>query len=214
MKYLYFITLILVAGVAIATDIQFTAQFRKARKPTRLNPVVRLTRDGRTYCSGTVIDETTILTASHCVVFETPMGMAVNQDDIEIIAADNIPRGTFARVKLSTLSLQLDRVLLKGDFKIYEPQSYINDVATSVKYRKPGTKLVSCGYPLGGDYYCSTSVYTRSSYFSLTSTAILIPGMSGGPTMLEDGRVIGVNIAVNEAGEALIAPSYNIDLNK
>lgn len=182
--------------------------------PDKLPAIVRLTKDGRTYCSGTVIDEHTILTASHCVVSQSLFGMELNNKPIEIMAYDNVHRGTFGKVKADAVSIQLDRALIKGNFSIFQPAPYISDVTTSVSYRLPGTRIISCGYPLGGDFYCSDSVYIGADGFAMKTTAVLIPGMSGGPAFLEDGRLVAVNIAVNDKGEAIITPAYNIDMMK
>lgn len=183
-------------------------------KKGELAPVVRLVRDGRTFCSGVVVSDDTIITASHCVVEVSLFGAVVDQSEIEIRASDNNPIGVTARVKQGSISGQLDRAILKGDFRQFTPAPYLSDVETIVKaVRVPGTKLVSCGYPMGGRLYCSYGSYTNGIGFMFELNNVLIPGMSGGPTMLLDGTVVAINVAV-EGESAVVGPLYNVDAVK
>ena len=185
---------------------------KKARvQITKLNPIVRLVKDGQTMCSGVVIDKTTVLTAAHCVLVETPFGAIYDGQPIEIRASDNVARGTWARPR--SAYARLDRAVLKGDFSDYEPAKYISDVKESVATRVPGLAYISCGYPLGGELYCASMSYIQDDAFFLDVKGVLIPGMSGGPTMLLDGRVIAVNTAV-EGNHSIVAPIYNVDMMK
>ncbi len=194
----------------------------KIGRPTvKLGSIIRLVQDGRTYCSGVVIDNNTIVTAAHCVLTDTPFGPFLNPEaEIEIRASDNVSRGTFAHPK--NASTQIDRAVLKGNFSIYSKSKYISDVAQSVAARTPGNRFISCGYPLGGALYCGNMIYQRElAFFMVVKSAtapgvsggILIPGMSGGPTMLTDGTVIGINSAV-EDDHSILAPMYNVEMYK
>src|ERR1700692_2509663 len=65
-----------------------------------LRPIVRLTKNGRTFCSGTVINSHTIVTAAHCVVQENPFEALTGptlKDEIEIRENDNLPTGVIAK---------------------------------------------------------------------------------------------------------------------
>ena len=88
--------------------------------------IVRLTNGGRTFCTGSVVDDTTVITAGHCVAQESPFGIAVNTDPIEIRSNDNVPRGTFGKVH--SILPQLDSAVLKGNFKIYSKFKVIDDI--------------------------------------------------------------------------------------
>ncbi len=178
----------------------------------KLNPVIRLVKDGKTYCSGVVIDKNTIVTAAHCVIIQTEFGAFADPTAvIEIRASDSVYRATFARLK--SASTQIDRAVLKGDFQIFEPSKYLSDMAQNVAIRVPGEQLKSCGYPLGGALYCGDMIYIKELAFFMSVKGILVPGMSGGPTMLLDGTVVGVNSAV-EDDHSIIAPMYNIEMYK
>lgn len=173
-----------------------------------LNPIVRLTHDGRTFCTGTVIDEHTILTAAHCIVHEDLFGSVVDRSPIDIRTNENNPLGVYATPAWATM--QMDQALLKGDFSAFEVRPYISDINKLITILKPGAKFTSCGYPLGGDLQCSSMVYVKPWIFMAAFKGVLLPGMSGGPTMLEDGTVVGTNDAGTE-DYSIIVPTWNID---
>lgn len=177
--------------------------------PPNAGSIVRLVIEERTYCSGTVIDDTTILTAAHCVVVtaQQPLTMA----RIEVRKADNAATGIF--VSGASREARLDRAVLRGDFKSFQHSKYISDVGRSIASITVDSNYITCGYPLGGSLYCGKSTYLNNWDFMLAMQGVLIPGMSGGPTMLEDGTVIGINSAVLK-DHILVAPTYNIDLVK
>lgn len=172
---------------------------------------VRLVRDGHTMCSGFVINDTTIVTAGHCVVYATMDGMVLMPGVLEIRLADNKPLGIIATVK--SVVPQMDRAVLKGNFKQLPKTAYSDSVQDSVVIRVPGYRLIACGYPLGEALFCSHLTYDHDSQFFLSVHGVLIPGMSGGPTMTENGVVIAINDAVGE-DESIVAPIYNLDLGK
>jgi V8-like Glu-specific endopeptidase len=173
--------------------------------------IIRLVRGGHTYCSGTVIDKNTAITASHCVSIQTPFGAMVDTDTIEIRAADNKPIKITAKVK--GVSYQLDRAILKGNFSVFPASKYAGSAADSAKHRNLGEKFLSCGFPMGQELYCNVTTYISNIGFMLALKGILIPGMSGGPTFTSDGTLIAVNVAV-EGEMAIVAPIYGIDGQK
>ncbi len=71
-------------------------------------------------------------------------------------------------------------------------------------------RLLACGYPMGGPLYCGTLYYQDMYDFMWATSGVLIPGMSGGPVMLEDGTVVALNISVKD-NESMVSPIYNID---
>lgn len=208
--------LILLAAQISMERVKETATSDKpvVNTPVKLSAIVRLVRDGRTFCSGVVIDKTTILTASHCVISSDIFGgVRLNTAEIEIRAPDNRPLGVVAQVKPSAILLQLDRAILKGDFTQFEPAGYINDVQENVATRIKDNVFMSCGYPLGGKLFCTKTVFVSNYGFMMEVKGVLIPGMSGGPTFTSDGRVVALNIAV-EGEFSIISPVYNVNDEK
>jgi len=217
-KKVYVLTVLLLSAALLTYDVNMIATPAKKepapevkKKAEGLLPIVRLVKDGRTYCSGVVIDKTTIVTANHCVTIPTVSGIEVNKSLINIRAYDNIDRGTGALV-LGTL-IRLDRAILKGDFHIFAPANYISDVEKNVSYRNKGQQFVACGYPLGGKLFCTPLTFIQNAGFMMGVHGILIPGMSGGPTMLPDGTVVAINIAVDQ-DMTYVSPIYNVDDEK
>src|SRR5271165_464611 len=175
--------------------------------PSKYGSIVRLTREGRTFCSGTVISSSLIITAAHCVMEETPFGLMISTRDIEVRPRNN----TDLRVEAATVyaSHQMDSAVLHGDFSDFNNRELITDPAILTNIRSHTTKFISCGYPLGGDLYCNYTSDPFPDNFAWKVSGVLIPGMSGGPTMLEDGTVVAINIAV-EREHAVVSPTYNL----
>ncbi len=171
--------------------------------------IIRLVEDGHTFCSGTVVASNLIVTAAHCVLMETPIGY-MKRDNIEIRPSGNQNLGTTGTTIYATP--QMDQALIYGNFKSYEVRRFISDPSALQPYRMKHTKFISCGFPLNGDLYCNETIMDSPNDFFWSVDGVLIPGMSGGPTMLPDGTVIGVNVAVSK-DKSLISPIYNITKN-
>lgn len=182
-------------------------------KPVRIEKsgaIVRLVRGGRTYCSGTVVSDHVIITAGHCVLLQTMMGYMIDSMPIEIRDNNNVPLGVTATVNYATP--QMDQALLVGDFTQFEHKHLHTQPEVLSTFAVEGKHFVACGYPLGGDLYCSNLTYQRKFGFYWETTGDLYPGMSGGPTMLDDGTLVAVNTAV-EGEYSIVSPIYNLTRN-
>ncbi len=178
-----------------------------------LNPIVRLVAsNGRTYCTGTVIDPTTVVTASHCVTVQDPVfGVTFpNPDPIGIRAEDNEDRKMFARTY--TISPQLDHAVLKGSFPGFQYPVYTTDIKELNELTKNNAhSLKACGYPLGGNLYCTKLEFMNYNVFMWSAKGQILPGMSGGPVFYS-GKFIAINVAM-EHDHAIISPIYNVIRN-
>ena len=202
--------LLIVCSLSIFANLTiFKYGMSKTREVSaKLGSIVRLIKDGRTFCTGTVVNDHTIITASHCILIRTPFGSLIDEDPIEIRVDDNLPLGVFA--KPYSARVRLDQALLEGDFKLFKPRAILTDIGKLNQYADKGTYMKACGYPLGGNLYCSTMYFDELYDFMWSVNGLLLPGMSGGPVMLRDGTVVAVNVAV-EHDKSIVSPIYNID---
>lgn len=183
---------------------------RFSKDKEKLNPIVRLVRNGRTFCSGTVVNSNTIITAAHCILQETPFGIVLNSEPIDIRADNNIELNVTAAPIYATN--QMDQAVLKGNFQLFDPKKIIANPYVLSTIPLNHTNYKSCGYPLGGDLFCTETKYEGPFAFMWKMKGVLLPGMSGGPTMLMDGTVVAINDAATE-DNAIVSPIYNIDIN-
>lgn len=179
---------------------------------SKYGSIVRLVNEGRTFCSGTVIQPNLIVTAAHCVLMDTPFGPMLREFEIEIRPNSNAITGAIAHPVY--VSVQMDQALLMGNFSMFDTRPYITNPSELTALRVAGKGFVSCGYPLAGNMFCTTTVFKHQDNFFWAVDGVLIPGMSGGPTMI-GGVVIAVNTAV-EKELSIVSPIYNItaDLQK
>lgn len=175
--------------------------------PVKINSIIRLTDEGgNTFCSGTVVDDHTIITAFHCVVAGYYGPMPMIRTNIGIRGEEDVE----LRVKANVLggSPQLDSAVLVGDFRAFKHMGYISDPERLVRIKQPKTEFTSCGYPMGGKLFCTKLIFQNTHEFAWEMAGVLIPGMSGGPTMFGD-NLVAVNSAVSE-NNSLVNPIYNI----
>ena len=163
----------------------------------KLGAIVRLhdVISGRFFCSGTVISDSLVLTAAHCLAM--PVGISVR-------TIDGVERGVLATVV--NADSRGDLGLIKGDFKQFEklPISIEpDDVINSFKYGR----VQACGYPRAGKLWCTKFTFKAAANFQFAGDGTLYPGMSGGPVIdMVTGNVIGVNTAVDEYGRIILSP--------
>lgn len=191
--------------------LEYNAKPPKKKTSPNYNSIVRLVYDGKTFCTGTVIDKHTILTAAHCIMKETFLGMyQVDKEPIEIRTNENYPMDVYAVVFFA--STQTDHALLSGNFSMFDVSPYMADIDKLVSLQVKNNNFIACGYPLYGDLYCTTLLYVDLREFMWSVKGLILPGMSGGPTMLRDGTVVGTNTAV-DGNKSIVSPIFNIDKN-
>lgn len=169
--------------------------------------IVRIVKNNKTICSGVVVSNKYILTAAHCLSIMTVLGPFADPTPTEIRLRDNKPLKVFARIY--KISNQLDSAVLEGDFSQFKKSKYVTSFTESNNNRQLGTQLIICGYPLGADLFCNKGSYLDEYGFYMKIKALLIPGMSGGPTMLTDGTVVATNTAVDD-NFSLVSPVYGV----
>jgi V8-like Glu-specific endopeptidase len=221
LKDLVAATLVVVCLVAMALLVHEVVRINRAiasqKHLPKLAPssgisIVRLVdpETGSTFCSGTVVSDSIIITAGHCVIEEGIFGMAsIRTKPIEIREYDNVKLGILARPIYA--EPHLDHGLLKGDFSKLSHQPFTTDIQEINSYAIVDQEFTACGYPLGGNMYCSILKYKDKFDFMWRVEGVLLPGMSGGPVMLSNGKVIGINDAV-EGNSSIISPIYNLDV--
>lgn len=202
---------VLLAGAAFMTGNLIGDLIAPAKPPPpeKYGSIVRLVDNGRTYCSGTVVAPNLLITAAHCVLMETPFGL-MRVDKVAIRPSTNEPVDTAGIVIYATP--QMDQAMVTGDFKDYNTRKFLTDPEKLSKIGVKSTKFISCGFPLNGDLYCNETVFDHRADFFWAVNGVLIPGMSGGPTFLPDGTMVGVNVAV-QGDKSMISPIYNITRN-
>jgi V8-like Glu-specific endopeptidase len=176
----------------------------------KFSPVVRLTNQaGQTFCTGVVVSPHTVITAGHCVV-EEAFGLVLPRE-IYIRDVDSAPPGIVATI--ASLRPQMDTATLSGDFDAFEARGAITDIAKLVEIAQSNAVFTSCGYPLGGQIFCSKQIYMGRLNFAWLMNGVLLPGMSGGPMMMDDGTVIAINDAVQD-DFSIVVPLFNTPVTK
>jgi S1-C subfamily serine protease len=198
---------VIVLSAALILKLPKVPEFKRKSK---LDSIVRLVNEsGLTFCTGTVVNKNTIITAGHCIIVEfPPFGGILRDRPIEIRSLDDKKVNVYGIAYNATTQLDLGTIV--GDFQKFEYRKAITNINSIVRYAIPGASFRACGYPLGGNLYCSTLYFVSTKEFQWRVQGILLPGMSGGPVMLEDGSMIGVNSAV-DGEDSIISPIYNLD---
>ena len=170
-------------------------------KPER--SLVRIYIEKQFYCTGVVIGNNYVLTASHCLVDHygrmRDVELKIESDDSTVVV----------KARAVGVNLRLDWGLIHGDF-----------------HRIPGAHLIStrmevpavvgaCGFPQGSHIAnCETLAPVINDGFLIKCAGHqLQPGMSGGPVFDGAGNVIGLNVQVydsREGGGSAYSPTIGI----
>jgi S1-C subfamily serine protease len=170
--------------------------------PDKFPPLIRLhdKKSGAFFCSGSVIGKNYIVTAAHCLE-----GRSHQKVSIDVRTLDG------QKVKVDGTAIwyepRSDQGLVYGDFSTFNYIDMANQTAPLIRaYMNPGNVMLACGFPYGGDVFCSTFTERHMSFFQFAGAGFLYPGMSGGPVVdASSGILVGVNTAVEE-GAIIISP--------
>lgn len=155
---------------------------------------------GKFFCSGTVISKNYILTAGHCLRDYERFAIT-----IEVKTMLDKPTGIKAAAVYA--AGRSDQGLLIGDFSAFNSMPIEVRTAEELSiYQDQSRPVIACGFPYGGEYFCSAFTNRHQEAFSIGGDGFLYPGMSGGPVIdLKSGVIIGINTAVVERG-IIISP--------
>lgn len=162
--------------------------------------IVRLHRakTGDFLCTGVVINNTSILTAAHCIAkSKDDKKKQEHEDDSILVKSPLHPLKSWFGTS-GNYNEEPDVGVIHGDFKglphmPFETSANVIDNQLTQSYGN----IIACGFPYGGKLTCSDLTDSKRFDFLYTGKGFLFPGMSGGPVInLDTGAVVAVNSAV------------------
>jgi serine protease Do len=127
---------------------------------------------------------------------------------LEYAAAD----GSHGDVSLVGIDLPNDLAIVRLDK--HDAPFFAFDEAAVARALPQGERLYSMGNPLDLGFTISEGTYNglvgRSYNERIHFTGALNPGMSGGPTVTAEGRVVGINVATRRGGQlvSFLVPAH------
>lgn len=123
----------------------------------------------------------------------------------EILTGDN----RLGKLQLIDFDAIHDLALVRTDVPLAPP------LALVTRDLPIGTRVFSVGTPLDLGFTIVEGTYNgllkQSLYEKIHFTGSINPGMSGGPAMLADGRVVGVNVATAGNQVSFLVPARHVD---
>lgn len=170
--------------------------------------IIKLSKDGRIFCSGSVITDTLVLTAAHCVARYSMMTGTEILTDFNIESLEKGDIHMISPSKVIGVNLRQDTALVQGDFRRYSKLKIQTDPNRDILVVQPS--LVSCGFPNGGRIVCYTAKHPYKYIDMIGADGQMYAGMSGGPVMdLNTQVVYAVNHAVGP-DIVIFAPIINL----
>lgn len=157
----------------------------------KLPSIIQIFEQDAFVCTGIVVGPRYAITAAHCIDSNF---FGVDASEVVVKSAD---LSISQSVKVVGVNRRLDYALLNGDFSKYIGMPvavHVADALNIVMNRE--SKLVACGFPMGGQLLCAPFTFTDVNAFGYLGVSYLYPGMSGGPVI---DMVTGVIVAVNTA---------------
>lgn len=173
----------------------------------KISSLVRLqSKDGRFFCSGSVISNKYVLTAAHCIM-DMNGGMfggppAMNPDPIQVVSdVSSNPVVVKVWAKAKAGNPRADYGVIVGDFSRFE-KAKLNLKSTLMYDVLKSKSIEVCGFPYGAASVCYPAKVRSKGLmkiFQFSFDTFLYPGMSGGPVVdRESGLVFAVNSNVDE----------------